>query len=182
MLFQPPAEGFSMKHVESFETLSTALRNRFADIDGLSEAAFLIRLGNLAICLERPCVVGHVEARPRKSRWRRLGWSRGSVVDAGGISYYYKQFPAAGVDVFIALDGMYVGIDMYSDITLGKVMFVKHRSVEIGSYTYDEPSGEKDERLAPFGSVPAIAFSEALGDLAKISGKSGQQQSEGTDA
>jgi hypothetical protein len=117
-----------------------------------------------------------------KGRAERLGWSRGSVVDGGGISYYYKQFPSAGVDVFIALEGMYVGIDMYSDITLGQVMFVKHRSVEIGSYTYDEPSGEMDGRLVAFGSVPAIAFSETMGDLAKISGKSDVRQSEGTDA
>ncbi|HAB19428.1 MAG TPA: DUF4132 domain-containing protein [Verrucomicrobiota bacterium] len=117
-----------------------------------------------------------------KGRAERLGWSRGSVVDAGGINYYYKQFPAAGVDVFIALEGMYVGIDMYSDITLGQVMFVKHRSVQIGGYTYDEPSGDKDERLVTFGSVPAIAFSEAMGDLAKISGKSGAQRSEEADA
>jgi len=117
-----------------------------------------------------------------KGRAERLGWSRGSVVDAGGVNYYYKQFPAAGVDVFIALEGMYVGIDMYSDITLGQVMFVKHRSVQVGSYTYDEPSGEKDERIVPFGDVPAIAFSEAVGDLTKISGKSATQQSEGADA
>ncbi len=117
-----------------------------------------------------------------KGRAERLGWSRGSVVDAGGVNYYYKQFPAAGVDVFIALEGMYVGIDMYSDITLGQVMFVKHRSVQVGSYTYDEPSGEKDGRLVPFGDVPAIAFSEAMGDLVKISGKPGGQQSEESNA
>ena len=117
-----------------------------------------------------------------RGRAERLGWSRGSVVDAGGVNYYYKQFPAAGVDVFIALEGMYVGIDMYSDITLGDVVFVKHRSVEIGSYTYDEPSGENDERVMPFGAVPAIAFSEAMGDLVKIAGKSGTQAAEGTDA
>jgi hypothetical protein len=117
-----------------------------------------------------------------KGRAERLGWARGSVIDGGGIGYYHKQFPAAGVDVFLELEGMYVGIDMYSDITLGKVMFVKHRSVEVGSYTYDEPSGERDGRIVSFGNVPAIAFSEAMGDLAKISGKSGTQSTEGEDA
>ena len=109
-----------------------------------------------------------------KGRAERLGWSRGSVVDGGGVNYYFKQFPAAGVDVFIGLEGMYVGIDMYSDITLGQVLFVKHRSVEVGSYTYDEPAGEQDSRVVLFGDVPALAFSEAMGDLGKISGKSGQ--------
>jgi hypothetical protein len=117
-----------------------------------------------------------------KGRAERLGWSRGSVVDAGCVNYYFKQFPGAGVDVFIALQGMYVGIDMYSNITLGQVMFVKHRSVQVASYTYDEPSGEKDERIVPFGGVPAVAFSEAMGDLVKISGKSEPQPSEAKDA
>ncbi len=117
-----------------------------------------------------------------RGRAERLGWSRGSVVDAGGINYYCKSFPAAGVDVFIALEGMYIGIDMYSDITLGEVLFTKHGSVKTGSYTYDEPSGDKDERLVAFGAVPPIAFSEAMGDLVKISGKSEAQPTEAADA
>jgi len=39
------------------------------------------------------------------------------------------------------------------------------------SYTYDEPRDEQDARLVPFGAVPPIAFSEAMGDLARIAGK-----------
>ena len=33
-----------------------------------------------------------------KGRAERLGWTRGSVCDAGGINFYLKRFPAAGVD------------------------------------------------------------------------------------
>ncbi len=106
-----------------------------------------------------------------KGRAERLGWSRGSVCDGGGINFYLKSFPTAGVDVFVETEGMFVGIDMYTEITLGKTFFTKHRSVEIGSYVYDEPGDEKDERLVPYGEVPAIAFSEAMGDLVRISGK-----------
>jgi len=113
-----------------------------------------------------------INAMTFRGRAERLGWSRGSVVDAGGVNSYFKPFPAAGVDVFVAMEGMYMGIDMYSDITLGHVVFVKHRSVDVGSYTYDEPAGENDPRVVPFGDVPAIAFSEAMGDLARITGKS----------
>ncbi len=117
-----------------------------------------------------------------KGRAERLGWARGSVCDAGCINFYLKSFPAAGVDVFVEVDGMYVGIDMYSDIKLGRIFFVKHASVEIGSYVYDEPSDANDSRLVSYGDVPAIAFSEAMGDLVKISGKSEAQPSEGNDA
>ncbi len=106
-----------------------------------------------------------------KGRAERLGWSRGSVCDAGGIGAYLKSFPAAGVDVFLQLEGMYVGIDMYTDITLGKVYFVKHGSVQIGSYLYNEPDNANDPRLVPYGQAPAIAFSEAMGDLVRIAGK-----------
>ncbi|MBN9691616.1 MAG: DUF4132 domain-containing protein [Verrucomicrobia bacterium] len=106
-----------------------------------------------------------------KGRAERLGWGRGSVCDAGMINFYWKSFPSAGVDVFVGTEGMGVGMDMYSDMTLGEAFFVRHGSVKIGSYEYDEPGEESDERLIPFGQVPAIAYSEALGDLAKISGK-----------
>ena len=108
----------------------------------------------------------------------------GELLKEGGYVFdvaYTSVLTRAIRTLFIALDGMYVGIDMYSDITLGHVMFVKHRSVQVGSYTYDEPSGEKDERIVPFGKVAAIAFSEAMGDLAKVSGKS-SGQTEGEDA
>jgi len=106
-----------------------------------------------------------------KGRAERLGWARGSVCDAGGISFYRKIFPNAGVEVFLGLDGMYVGVDMYSDVTLGDWFFVKSGSVKVGSYEYDEPGNDSDPRLVPFGDVPPIAYSEALGDLARIAGK-----------
>ena len=70
---------------------------------------------------------------------------------------------------------MYVGIDMNSNITLGKNFFVKHGTVNVGSYEYDEPENADDPRSVNYGGVPAIAFSEALGDLAKIAGKSQTQ-------
>jgi hypothetical protein len=113
-----------------------------------------------------------------KGRAERLGWVRGSVCDAGCISFYLKRFPAAGVDAFVETEGMAVGLDMYSDVTLGKNFFVKHASVQIGSYVYDEPDNPSDPRLVSYGAVPAIALSEALGDLAKIAAKSETQPSE----
>ncbi len=106
-----------------------------------------------------------------KGRADKLGWSRGSVTDGGGIDSYRKSFAAAGVDAFLDLEGFYIGIDMTSEIKLGNVYFVKANSVKVGSYTYDNPSGQDDARLIPFGAVPPVVFSEILGDLGKISGK-----------
>jgi hypothetical protein len=117
-----------------------------------------------------------------KGRAERLGWARGSVCDAGCINYYTKSFPTAGVDVFVETEGMYVGIDMYSNIKLGKVFFVRNATVQLGSYVYDEPSDSNDPRLVIYGDVPAIAFSEAMGDLAKVSGKSEGHQPEAQNA
>ena len=108
-----------------------------------------------------------------KGRAERLGWVRGSVCDGGIITAYLKTFPTAGVDVFLGVEGMGIGVGMDDSVTLGVVRFVKHGSVRTGGYEYDEPSHDKDPRLVPYGAVPAIAFSEAMGDLAKISGKSG---------
>ncbi len=116
-----------------------------------------------------------------KGRAERLGWTRGSVCDAGGISFYLKTFPSAGVDVFVGTEGMYVGMDMESEVTLGKVFFVRHGSVAIGSYTYDEPGDEADPRLVAFGAVPVIAYSEAMGDLGKTSGKAGEAGGEASE-
>lgn len=117
-----------------------------------------------------------------KGRAERLGWTRGSVCDAGCINYYVKTFPGAGVDVFVETEGMYVGIDMYTDIKLGKNFFVNHGSVQIGSYIYDEPSDPNDPRLLSYAEVPAIAFSESMGDLLRISAKSAPQPAEVADA
>jgi len=106
-----------------------------------------------------------------KNRSERLGWQRGSVVDAGGISSYRKCYPGAGADVVLELENMYIGMGMDESIRLGRFYFIKTGSVAFGSYQYDEPQNDQDERLIPFGEVPPIVFSETMGDLVKISGQ-----------
>lgn len=133
--------------------------------------------GQAAVRVYRDLAGTSINAMTFKGRAERLGWYRGSVIDAGGISSYYKSFPAAGVDVFLGTDDFYIGIDMDSDMKLGDVTFVRHASVQTGSYTYDEPAGEHDLRVVPLGEAPAIVFSEAMGDLQKIAGK--KQPAEG---
>jgi len=48
------------------------------------------------------------------------------VCDAGGS--LLSQLPYAGFDVFVGTEGMFIGMDMYEDIKLGKVFFVKSGS------------------------------------------------------
>ena len=112
-----------------------------------------------------------INAMTFKGRAERLGWRRGSVCDAGCITSYTKSFTSAGVDAFILLEGMFVGIDMYSDMKLGDMFFVRAGSVEIGSYAYDEPESSTDPRLIEFGQVPPVVFSEVMGNMQRIAGE-----------
>jgi len=107
-----------------------------------------------------------------RGRAEKLGWARGSVTDAGGVDTYRKVFPGAGVEAFLGLEGMYIGIGMDDSIQLGDYYFVKGGTVQIGSYVYDNPSDETDPRLIPFGAVPPVVFSEVMGDLKRIAGRS----------
>jgi Leucine-rich repeat (LRR) protein len=104
-----------------------------------------------------------------KSRAERLGWRRGSVVDAGAISGYKKLYPTDKIEVFVRVDNLGVGFDGYeSEATLQDFFFVKSGSVVTGSYTYDEPRDADDPRLLKLADVPAIVLSETFGDLGAI--------------
>jgi hypothetical protein len=100
---------------------------------------------------------------------RRLLYTR-LAVSHRAIAHPTRAAP--GADVCISLEAMYLGIDMYSSITLQQLYFVKGGSVQVGSYLYDGPGKEDGERLIPFGQVPPVVYCEAVGDLQKISGKS----------
>ncbi|MDJ1497905.1 DUF4132 domain-containing protein [Cytophagaceae bacterium DM2B3-1] len=108
----------------------------------------------------------------------KLGWARGSVVDGGYVSGYYKAFPESAIEVFIETDGIYVGGYYEDSAYLSRLYFVKMGAVAIGNYTYDEPSNEKDERLIAFGDVPAIIYSEVMSDLKQVIIPEEKQQEE----
>lgn len=102
-----------------------------------------------------------------KSRSEKRGWTRGSVVDAGGISSYYKLYPGAGVEVVLPLDGFYIGCDPMEEIELSAACFAKAGTVERGSYVYNEP-GPDDPRILRFDQLSAVVFSETISDLKAI--------------
>jgi hypothetical protein len=102
-----------------------------------------------------------------KSRAEKRGWTRGSVVDAGGISSYYKLYPGAGVEVNLPMDGLYIGCDPMDAITLSAAYFVTAGTIERGSYMYNDPA-PNDPRVLRFDQVPPVVFSETLADLKAI--------------
>ncbi len=100
-----------------------------------------------------------------RSRAEKCGWVRGSVVDGGGITSYYKSYPGALITIMLMVEETYIGQDPADPVLLGSALFVKAESVKIGSYTYDEPNNTDDPRVIAFGEVPAVVFSESLSDL-----------------
>lgn len=174
----PDGGAVGMVHpLELDEAERLAWRNHLADYEieppfpQLEREVVAVQPEQAAAKVYRELTGTSINAMTFKGRAERLGWSRGSVVDAGGISSYYKSFPAAGVDVFLGTEGLYIGIDMDTDITLGDVTFVRRGTVKVGSYTYDEPSGAEDARAVALGEAPPVVFSQAMGDLQKIAGK-----------
>jgi hypothetical protein len=98
-------------------------------------------------------------------KMEKLGWSRGSVVDGGGIASYYKDFSELGVTAIIMQVGS-LSVGYYEEnAELGDLMFVKNKTVSFGSYNYDEPEKSDDIRLIPFGEVPPIVYSEVMADM-----------------
>lgn len=102
-----------------------------------------------------------------RSRAEKRGWTRGSVVDAGGIASYYKLYPGAGVEVNLPLDGFYIGCDPMEAIELGSACFATAGTIERGSYIYNEPKPD-DPRVLRFDQVPPVVFSETISDLKAI--------------
>jgi hypothetical protein len=102
-----------------------------------------------------------------KSRAEKRGWVRGSVVDAGGISSYYKLYPGAGVEVILPTDDFWIGCDPMDTLELRSAYFAKAGSVERGSYVYNEPAPD-DPRVLRFDQVPTVVYSETLSDLKAI--------------
>lgn len=102
-----------------------------------------------------------------RSRAEKRGWTRGSVVDAGGISSYYKVYPGAGIEVILPTEDFWIGCDPMDTIRLGVGYFVKADSVERGSYIYDEAVTD-DPRVLRFDQVPPVVWSETISDLKAI--------------
>ena len=160
------------------------------EMDAKERAAWLAALASAQIepafaQLDRPTFMPNDEERARakcfrfedkelnsltfKGRAERRGWRRGSVIDSGEVSAYRKVFPHDKIEVFIGTEGM--NVTAYADdgeVTLKDLFFVRPGAVVTGSYTYDEPRNEDDDRLIKLSDVPPIVFSEVVADLTAI--------------
>jgi hypothetical protein len=108
-----------------------------------------------------------ISAGTFRSRAEKRGWTRGSVIDAGGIASYFNVYPGAGVEVNLPTDGLYIGCDPMDPITLSAAYFTVAGTIERGSYMYDEPTAD-DNRVLRFYQIHPVVFSETLGDLKAI--------------
>ncbi len=99
------------------------------------------------------------------SKMEKIGWNRGSVVDGGWISSYFKDFSDLGFTAIITQQGELCVGYYDGNAELNELMFVRKKAVQFGSYIYDEPSNENDERLMAFGEVLAIIYSEVMADM-----------------
>jgi hypothetical protein len=102
-----------------------------------------------------------------RSRAERHGWQRGLVGEGATIWCYHKSFPGAGADAILELEDFYLGLDMDSEITLGKFCFVR-TGIVLHDDERAEFVAEDDEKLIRFGEVPPVVFSETVSDLERI--------------
>lgn len=111
-----------------------------------------------------------------RGRALRVGWRRASVGDGGMIGHYVKRMPESQVDAWLEIDGLYFGAGPDDQVELGEFFFLPSSSATETACQYAMPSSEHDERLIAFGNVPAIAYSEVIADLIKISGKGAESE------
>lgn len=108
-----------------------------------------------------------------RNRAEKHGWSRDAGCEGGILDAFRKVFPGSGVAAYLALEGWYFGIPLDEEITLGKFCFKRRQDRRVShSSTVSAISGS--DSLIPFGEVPAVVFSEVMGDLARIAGQAGE--------
>ncbi|MEY4537648.1 MAG: hypothetical protein RL171_1799, partial [Pseudomonadota bacterium] len=98
-------------------------------------------------------------------RMEKTGWNKGSIVDGGMISSYYKDFSTLGISAVIEQTGTHCVGYYEENAEMGDLYFVKSKGIKFGSYYYDDPRDGNDPRLLAFGDVPAIVYSEVMSDL-----------------
>ena len=99
-----------------------------------------------------------------RGRFEKAGWRRGSVQDAGTYFTLFKEFQTAGIEAALETAGLSVGYEMEFTTALKRLAFVRMKTVQRGSYVYDDLK-EQDERALKLGAVPPVVFSEAAADV-----------------
>ena len=108
-----------------------------------------------------------MNAMSLSSKLQALGWSRGSVQDAGSYDTFYKE--DTGMAVELNFSGTFIGGELEEEITIYGVRFYKPGTVEGGSYVYDTI---KKENLYKLGDVSPRYYSEIVYQLEKVTASS----------
>lgn len=104
-----------------------------------------------------------MNAMSLSGKLQAMGWSRGSIQDAGGYDTFYKE--DANMAVELNFSGTFIGGELDEEITIYGVRFYKPGTVERGSYVYDTI---KKENLYKLGDVSPRYYSEIVYQLEKV--------------
>ena len=113
-----------------------------------------------------------------QGRAAKLGWSKGSVEDAGVFYIFYREdvtkrikkgdgsVHLEGSAVELQFSGMYVGmLGNEEEVEIENARFYHPGTVEHGSYVYDRAD---DKKAIPLGEVEPRYMSEMLGQLEEM--------------
>jgi hypothetical protein len=114
-------------------------------------------------------------------RAEKLGWTRDAGGEGGTTEAYRRVFPGSGLAAYVQVEGMEFGSPLDEEIALGRLWF-QHRVARPGGNTDAISSDSSDGRHIRFGDVPPVVFSEAMGDLARISGRQVDDSRDSTDS
>jgi hypothetical protein len=104
-----------------------------------------------------------------RGKVERSGWTRSATAAA-----YRKRFAASGIDGYVTLDGMPewgYGYDPTATVTLDQVLFV----------SIDTKPENFTTSVMKLADVPEMVFSETVGDLMRITGKTESADASETD-
>lgn len=108
-----------------------------------------------------------MNAMSLSGKLQAIGWSRGSIQDAGSYDTFYKE--DANMAVELNFSGTFIGGELDEEITIYGVRFYKPGTVAYGSYVYDTI---KKENLYKLGDVSRRYFSEIVYQLEKVTATS----------
>lgn len=104
-----------------------------------------------------------------------LGWSLGSIMDAGGYYSFYREDAKIGYGVELHFSGSFVGGGGEGDVILYDARFYKVGAVGRGSYSFDEV--KQDEGLV-LSILPKRYFSEIARQLSIVTTFSKERKEE----
>ena len=98
-----------------------------------------------------------------------MGWYRGSVVDGGFYTTFYREDGAIGVE--LEFSGCGIG-DENEEVTVYGAVFYRTGTVSRGSYVYDAPKPENQYTL---DAISPRYFSEIVLQLTRATASSKEQ-------